>query len=83
MGGVDLVDQLRGSYQMDKWVHNRKWWWSILFGGTGFLLTNAYIVYAYANVLHFNTTKKYLLSYHDFRRAITEAWLNPEEYKKS
>lgn len=83
MGGVDLADQLRGSYRMDKWVRNRKWWWSILFWGIGVLLTNAYIVYVYANVLHFNTKKKYLLSHHDFRRAIAEAWLNPEEYEKS
>ena len=46
-------------------------------------MTNAYIVYVYANVLHFNTKKKYLLSHHDFRRAVAEAWLNPEEYTKS
>ena len=25
MGHVDVSDQLRGSYQIDIWVHNRKW----------------------------------------------------------
>ena len=73
MGGVDLADQLRGNYRLDKCVRNRKWWWPILFWGIGVLLTNAYIVYVYTNVLHFNTKKKHLLSHHDFRRAIAEA----------
>ena len=26
MGGVDLADQLRGTYRPDHWVRNRKWW---------------------------------------------------------
>ena len=26
MGGVDLADQLRGTYRIDKGVRNRKWW---------------------------------------------------------
>ena len=30
MRGVDLADQLRGTYCIDKGVRNRKWWWYIL-----------------------------------------------------
>ena len=44
MEDVDIADQLRtrGVYQMDIWVRNRKWWWSMLFWSLGVLLTNAY-----------------------------------------
>ena len=45
MGHVDVSDQLRGSYHIDWWVRNRKWWWSMFFWGVGVLLTNAYVVY--------------------------------------
>ena len=31
MGDVDLADQLRGVYRIDRFVRNRKWWWSMLF----------------------------------------------------
>ena len=45
MGDVDLADQLRGVYRLDRFVRNRKWWCSMLFFSTGVLLTNAYRVY--------------------------------------
>ena len=45
MGHVDVSDQLQGSYRIDRWVQNRKWWWSMLFLGIGVLLTNAYVLY--------------------------------------
>ena len=45
MGHVDVSDQLRGSYRIDRWVRNSKWWWSMLFWGIGVLLTNAYVLY--------------------------------------
>merc|ERR1711865_615504 len=45
MGQVDITDQLRGSYRIDIWVRNRKWWWTMVFWGIGTLLTNAYVVY--------------------------------------
>ena len=45
MGDVDVDDQLRGVYRLDRWVRNRKWWWSMLFWYMGVLLTNSYKLY--------------------------------------
>ena len=45
MGDVDVADQLRGVYRLDRWVRNRKWCWSMLFWSMGVLLTNAYKLY--------------------------------------
>ena len=42
MGGVDIADQLRGVYRIDRWVRNWKWWWSILFWSIGVSRTNAW-----------------------------------------
>ena len=50
MGGVDLGDQLRGTYCIDKGVLNRKWWWSILFWSIGVMITNAYVIYLHVNL---------------------------------
>ena len=47
---VDLVDQLRGTYRIDKGVRNRKWWWSILFWSVGVMITNAYVIYLHVNL---------------------------------
>ena len=44
MGSV-IADQLRGVYRLDRFVRNKKWWWSILFWYLGVLLTNAYKLY--------------------------------------
>ena len=50
MSGVDLADELRGTYRIDKEVHNRKWWWSILFWAIGVMITNAYVMYLKINL---------------------------------
>ena len=44
MGGVDLADQLRGTYCIYKVVLNIKWWWYILFWLIGVMITNAYVI---------------------------------------
>ena len=45
MGSVDVADQLWGVYRLDRFVRNKKWWWSILFWSLGVLLTNGYKLY--------------------------------------
>ena len=77
MGHVDVADQLRGTYRMDNWVRNRKWWWSIMFWGIGVLLTNAYVMYVLVNTFIYGFNKRQLMPHHDFRRAIAVAWINP------
>ena len=69
MGGVDLADQLRKTHSIDKGVWNRKWWWSVLFCSIGVMITNAYVIYLHVN-LENGIRKKYLLSHHDFRKAV-------------
>ena len=50
MGGVDLADQLQGTYCIDEGVRNRKWWWSILFWSIGVMITNTYVIYLHVNI---------------------------------
>ena len=45
MNSVDIICQLRNVYQVDHWMRNYKWWWSILFWGHGLVRANAYIIY--------------------------------------
>ena len=45
MGDVDVADQLRGVYRLDRWVRNSKWWWSLMLCSLGVLLTNYYKLY--------------------------------------
>jgi hypothetical protein len=75
MGHVDVADQLRGSYRIDIYVRNRKWWWAIMFWAFGTLLTNAYVVYIKVNVAE-GVEKKHLLSHYDFRKEIALNWLD-------
>jgi len=83
MGDVDLADQLRGVYRLDRWVRNRKWWWSMLFFSIGVLLTNAYKVYLRVNEDEGITTKSNgLMSHYEFRKAIALYWINDKEALK-
>jgi len=45
MGGVDIADELRGSYRFDKWMRNYKWWHSIFWWGFQVLMINSYKCY--------------------------------------
>jgi hypothetical protein len=76
MGHVDVADQLRGSYRIDIYIRNRKWWWAIMFWAFGTLLTNAYVVYIKVNVAE-GVDKKQLLTHYEFRTEIALNWLDP------
>ena len=81
MGHVDVSDQLRGSYRIDRWVRNRKWWWSMMFWGIGVLLTNAYVLYKKV-LLEEGVDEKNLLSQYDFRKEICLYWINPTKFAR-
>ena len=81
MGNVDIADQLRGSYRVDHWIRNRKWWWSLWFWSLGVMLTNAYIMKCKVD-MECGVDEKDLMSQHDFRKDVAEAWINPAEYAK-
>jgi len=75
MNGVDVADQLRGSYRIDRWMKKRKWWWSIWMWGVQVLLVNAYILYKSTHLLTWKKKKTSLLSQYEFRSQIALAWL--------
>ena len=82
MGGVDIADQLRGTYRPDHWLRNRKWWWAMWSWWLGVNLVNAYIMYVNVNMLA-GKEKKDLMSHHDFRKSIALAWINPDPVSPS
>ena len=45
MGEVDIADQLRLQYRLDKWIRNCKWWMSIFMWRLASVTTNAYVMY--------------------------------------
>jgi hypothetical protein len=78
MGHVDVADQLRGNYRMDRWIRQYKWWWSIWIWGFGVLLVNAYVFYV--KVMEENgIPKKDRLTHLEFRQQIAIAWCSNNE----
>ena len=45
MGGVDIADQIRGSYRFDHWLRRYKWWHSVFWWGVQVLMVNSYQCY--------------------------------------
>ena len=50
MGHVDISDKIQNTYRFDRWLRNRKWWWSLLFWILGFMLVDAYVIYIIVNI---------------------------------
>jgi hypothetical protein len=78
MGHVDLADQLRGNYRMDRWLRQYKWWWSIWQWGIGVLTVNAYIFYKRV-MEESGVPKREWLSHYEFRNKIAMDWVNKDE----
>jgi hypothetical protein len=58
MNNVDIADQIRNTYRIDRWMRKRKWWWSIWMWGVQILLVNAYMLYKSAHLLIWKMEKK-------------------------
>ena len=69
MGDVDRVDQLCDSYQLNHWIQNWKWWWSIMFWFLGVVLTNAYIMKRSID-LAADVKEKHLIYQHKFQMQV-------------
>ena len=79
MNNVDIADQLRGTYRLDRWMRKRKWWWSIWMWGVQVLLVNAYVLYRTAHCIVWKTDKKLILSQYQFREEIIKAWMEDDK----
>jgi len=75
MNGVDIADQLHGSYLIDKWMRKGKWWWAIWMWGVQLLLVNAYVLYKTVHLYMWKKNKKSIMSQYEFRCQLTLAWL--------
>jgi len=45
MNSVDRADQMREVYKFDRWLRQRKWWWSIFLWFLGVSVVTAYEIY--------------------------------------
>ena len=79
MGGVNIDDKTSKYYRIYFWVMNRKWCWYIFFWAAGAILTNGYIIYICINTMN-GTPRKHTLSHNCFRKEISCAWVNLENY---
>ena len=72
MGGVDIADQLRGSYRFDTWARKSKWWHSIFWWAFQVLMVNSYKCYiVYMQGLGLKT-----ISHYEFQKAIALDWIS-------
>lgn len=77
MGSVDIADQLRNYYRIDKCVRNWKWWWSVFMWGLGMMMVNAYVLYTKFMESQGITQP---LSHYEFRQSIALAMLDPATF---
>jgi hypothetical protein len=82
MNGVDIADQLRNYYRIDRWMRKRKWWWSIWWWGIQVLLVNAYVLYRTAHIHVWKQDKKSVMTQYNFRYQIVLAWLGMRPKKE-
>jgi len=79
MGGVDIADQLRGSYRFDKWQRKFKWWHSIFWWSFQVLMVNSYKCYqSYIR----DDLRSNPMSHYEFQKMIAEAWIDPDSLNK-
>ena len=72
MGDVDIADQVRGSYRIDKWMRKYKWWHAIFWWGFQVMMTNSYICYK-TFMIQQNLKP---MSHYDFQKSIAKALIS-------
>ena len=60
MNKIDLGDQLRNYYCMDRWKRQFKWWFALWMWGFEVSLVNAYITYTKMRTNLYKIEKKYV-----------------------
>lgn len=79
MNHVDIADQLREHYRIDRWMRKRKWWWSVFFWAYEMLLTNSYILYCKFYEMH--SLKP--MSHYQYQKEVALSWIDPKNHWKN
>ena len=79
MGGVDIADQIRGSYRFDHWLRNYKWWHAIFWWGFQVLMVNAYKCYS----VFLKSLGEVPMPHYKFQKMIAHAWMDKDYYSGS
>ena len=75
---LHIADQIRGSYRVDHWMRNFKWWHSIYWWGVQVLMVNSYKCYC----THLKLEGLTPMSHYDYQRKIAHVWLDKNYYAK-
>ena len=75
MGDVDIADQIRGTYRIDKWMRKYKWWYAIFWWGFQVLMVNSYVCYK----SHMEEHGLKLISHYEFQKSIARAFITGQK----
>ena len=78
MGGADIADQIRGSYRVDHWLRNFKWWHSVFWWGDQVLMVNLYQCYC----KYYKMNGLCPMPHYEFQRRIAHVWLDKDYYSE-
>ena len=79
MHDVDISDQLRTNYRIDRNMRFRKWWWSIYWWCFQMLISNSYVLYCKYYKMHGKTVP---LDHYEYLEKIALAWLDPLNHRQ-
>ena len=81
MNKIDLGDQLRNYYCMDRWKRQFKWWFALwMWGFEVSLVVNAYITYIKMCTNLYKMEKRNMWTHYEFQKWVALGWINPEKY---
>ena len=80
MNKIDLGDQLRNYYRMDRWKRQFKWWFALQMWGFEVSLVNAYIAYTKMCTNLYKMEKRNIWTHYEFQKWVALGWINSEKY---